>query len=398
ADGRVAQERAVVRPGRKHVARARADRDHHVLAFARIERIDGDHRAIGAVDGDDEQPSPGEPRRFARGPHFADDAAADHLDRLVRRRRAADEGERARAAIGGELDLIDDGADRGLDRHRRGAERAARRIAHAHDHVLADAGTDRIDGHEVRDLVRRRVPEVGLDHEQLAPVEGRVLLGGPDFADDPPEDHGASTPSTIAMITSLSATVSPTVRSRTRVPCATSTRSPSPAPSRSIAVTRPPRPSSTTSSFAPSSPSACLAPQTDPTTRPSLTRLGGLLLAALFGGLDHVEEPRRRHRLELLDIGRVFGAPERRAHGLGELLDRAVLRLDLAADLVEADELLVRRREQARLHRVLVLFGLGDRAEDRDDAVDQLLLALVLVLLPGEWGLLRGHGRFAPAS
>ena len=35
----------------------------------------------------------------------------------------------------------------------------------------------------------------------------------------------------------------------------------------------------------PSSPAACRAPQTDPTTRPSLTRLGGLLLAALLGGL-----------------------------------------------------------------------------------------------------------------
>src|SRR5262249_10335366 len=159
------------------------------------------------------------------------------------------------------------------------------------------------------------------DDEELAPLQRRVLLGGPHFADDAPEDHArppasstpspsaSKTPSSIATITSLSATVSPTVRSRTRVPCATSTRSPTPPPSRSIAVTRPPRPSSTTSSFAPSRPAACLAPHTDPTTRPSfIGRLSGLLLAALLGGLDQVEQARRAVRLELLDVRRILGA------------------------------------------------------------------------------------------
>ena len=58
------------------------------------------------------------------------------------RRPPADEGERPRAAIARQLELVDDRADRRLDRHRRRAERASSRIAHAHDHVLADAGAD----------------------------------------------------------------------------------------------------------------------------------------------------------------------------------------------------------------------------------------------------------------
>jgi len=52
----------------------------------------------------------------------------------------------------------------------------------------------------------------------------------------------------------------------------------------------------------------------------------------------------------------------------------------------------------AKARAFLTALGLADGAQDRQHAVDQLLLALVLVLLPGEWGLLRGHGRFAPAS
>ena len=43
-DGRVAQQIAVLRPGPQHVARARAERDRHVLAGARVERVAGDHQ------------------------------------------------------------------------------------------------------------------------------------------------------------------------------------------------------------------------------------------------------------------------------------------------------------------------------------------------------------------
>ena len=106
--------------------------------------------------------------------------AANHRRAVVRRRASPPTKVSGRAPRSSrELDAIDDGAHRRFDRHRRRAERAARRIAHAHDHVLADARADRVDGDQVADLVRRRVPEVGLDDEQLAPFERRVLLAWP---------------------------------------------------------------------------------------------------------------------------------------------------------------------------------------------------------------------------
>ena len=115
--------------------------------------------------------------------------------------------------------------------------------------------------------------------------------------------------------------------------------------------------------------------------------------------LDHVEQARRRVRLQLLDV---TAHPWR---------DRAPLPTASASFSIEPNFDLIslptswRRRSflfdaasRRALTVVLVLFGLGDRAEDRRHAVDQLLLALVLVLLPGERGLLRGHGRLLLTS
>src|SRR5262249_17234666 len=93
----------------------------------------------------------------------------------------------------------------------------------------------------------RGVEEVRPDEQQLLPLERLVLARGPHLADDAAEDHrrpspeprrpgSSSTPSTMATITSLVGAATPTVRSRTRLPCATSTRSPGPAPSRSSAT------------------------------------------------------------------------------------------------------------------------------------------------------------------
>src|SRR5439155_12780646 len=81
---RVAQERAVVGARLEHVARARADRDHDRLALAGVERVDGDERSVFAFDADEEQAPPGQARRLARGPHFADHAAADHAPTCTR--------------------------------------------------------------------------------------------------------------------------------------------------------------------------------------------------------------------------------------------------------------------------------------------------------------------------
>ena len=231
-----------------------------------------------AVDADEHQAPPAEARRLARGPHLADDAAADHIESCSGSSPPTNVSGRAPRSSASSM-LIDDGAHRGFDRHRRGAERAARRIAHAHDDVLADAGADRVDGDEVADLVRRRVPEVGLDDEQLAPVERGVLLGRPDFADDAPEDHAAtSVTRPVDAVDDRDDDVLERHRlADGQIAHARPVRDehagrPRPAPSRSIAVTRPPPASSTTSSFAPSRPAACLAPQTAPTTRPRRMR------------------------------------------------------------------------------------------------------------------------------
>src|SRR4051812_43214910 len=96
-------------------------------------------------------------------------------------------------------------------------------------------------------------------------------------------------------------------------------------------------------------------------------QLGGLVLvralAALFRRAEGVEQTTRRQRLQLVQVRRILRATQRLRGRLGQLVDRAELVLDLATDLEEAQQLLVRSRQQASLELVLVAVLLGDRAE-----------------------------------
>ena len=102
-----------------------------------------------------------------------------------------------------------------------------------------DAGVDVVGRDQVARRERGLVDGVRPDHQQLRPLQARVAPRRPHLTDDAAQDHRArrSWPSTMPTTMSLSATSAPTVRSRTRLPCATSTRSPGPAARPSTATT-----------------------------------------------------------------------------------------------------------------------------------------------------------------
>src|SRR5580692_5973804 len=229
------------------------------------------------------------------------------------------------------------------------------------------------------------------------------------------------------MITSLSATSAPTVRSRTRLPCATITRSPGPAPSPSTATTRravsppPARPGPPRSRLRPVRPPACRDAQSRPTTRPSsISDPASDLLALALGGLARALLG-DRSRLDRWLGNRLDGSPRllrlgrrRRARlrplddrqhveqsCVGELAQLGDVVLVLATlqlvgggrhqlvvtahlfrprgDRMEPDQLAVADAQQALAQVILALIA---RVENADDLVDQLVFPTELVFDP----------------
>ena len=132
------------------------------------------------------------------------------------------------------VDAIDDAQDRRVDRHvvaaraTRAPARPGRRSRRRRRRRATSSVGDQVPR---REAPARRARAAGRPAASPAArrASRRVAQTSPDHA---PEDHRAPRrarePSTMPTTTSLSATSAPTVKSRTRLPCATMTRSPGP--------------------------------------------------------------------------------------------------------------------------------------------------------------------------
>ena len=223
------------RPGAQHVARARAERHRHVFARARVQRVARDHQPpgrapLGVARGDQQQRLPVQPARLARGPHLTDDRAPDHFGPRAppaASSGALDPGPRARrpASRPGCSSMRSTtpstAASTGMSLPPADARAGAPRQTMTSSPTPASTSSVAT---RCRVAERRLVDRVRPDDQQLRPLQARVAPRRPDLTDDAPEDHRApsSWPSTMPMTMSLSATSAPTVRSRTRLPCATS--------------------------------------------------------------------------------------------------------------------------------------------------------------------------------
>ena len=88
-----------------------------------------------------------------------------------------------------DVPVIDDADDAGVDRRLGGIERKARFLAAHEEHLLADAGADRVDRDE-RPAGRLAIGRQRLHDQQLDAGEVLVLAGHDDVADDSGQLHG----------------------------------------------------------------------------------------------------------------------------------------------------------------------------------------------------------------